>query len=75
MQMDEFREMVDLSKWIVKLIGTNKSIAFTNDKVVDWNWIASEIWNAYPGILNEFLINDCIDFLMDTANEARNRQS
>lgn len=65
MKVSEFDNVKDLSFWMVERIARNR------DKVVDpeygcnWNWVAGEVWDYYPGIVNEFLINDAIDFILE----------
>jgi hypothetical protein len=39
------------------------------DSAVCWDWVAAEVWNAYSGIFNEFVINDAIDFIMEAAEQ------
>jgi len=64
--MNDFEAVRDLAMFMVEVIGKNKQEALTGDGA-DWDWVASEVWRTYPGILNEFLINDAIDFLYEAA--------
>lgn len=63
--MHNFDDIKDLAIWMVNTIGKNKETALVGDAGADWDWVAAEVWNAYPGIVNEFLINDAIDFLLE----------
>lgn len=65
--MHKFEDVKDLAIWMVKAIGQNKAKVLDPDDGADWDWVAAEAWSTYPGILNEFLINDAIDFLLEVA--------
>lgn len=65
--MDDFENIKRLSLWMVEVIGKNKEQVLDLELGADWDWVASEVWRAYPGIFNEFVINDAIDFLLDCA--------
>lgn len=64
--MNDFNTVKELAMWIIELIGKNKSVVLSDDGA-DWDWVASEVWRSYPAIVNEFLINDAIDFLLEAA--------
>ena len=57
----------ELAMWMIECIGTNKKLALRSRQGADWDWVASETWRTFPGILDEFLINDAIDWLLDAA--------
>jgi hypothetical protein len=65
--MTDFETVKPLSFWMIEQIGKNKTLVLDPENGADWNWIAAEIWRAYPGIFNEFTINAAIDFLLDCA--------
>lgn len=65
--MDNFENVKQLVLWIVKVIGKNKDTVIDPVKGADWNWIAAEVWRTYPGIFNEFTINQAIDFIHEAA--------
>lgn len=31
----------------------------------NWDYVCADLWAEYPGVLNEFLINDAIDLLYE----------
>jgi hypothetical protein len=64
--MNNFKNINEVAMFMIEVIGKNKKAAITEGGA-DWNWVASEVWRTYPGILNEFLINDAIDFLYEAA--------
>jgi|TARA_R110000851_G_C12890408_1_gene547058 hypothetical protein len=64
--MNDFEDISAVALFMVKIISKNASHALTENGT-DWDWVASEVWHTYPGILNEFLINDAIDFLFEAA--------
>jgi hypothetical protein len=64
--MSNFNEVSAVSLFMISLIGVNKRKVLTKAGA-DWNWVASEVWRTYPGVLNEFLINDAIDFIFELA--------
>lgn len=66
--MKSIEETKKLAIWVVDLIGTHKAQVLTAEKGADWDWIASRIWATYPGIVNEFMINDAIDFIVEAAD-------
>jgi hypothetical protein len=65
--MNNFDTVSRLSLWMVETIGKNKEQVLDPENGADWNWVAAEVWHSYPGIFNEFTINDAIDFLLDCA--------
>jgi hypothetical protein len=65
--LENFENVHRLALWMVDHIGKNKTLVMSPDGGADWDWIASEVWRAYPGIFNEFVINDAIDFLCEAA--------
>jgi hypothetical protein len=65
--MNDFKNIRALSLWMVERIGQNKNIVIHPVYGADWDWVAAETWRAYPGIFNEFTINDSIDLLMQAA--------
>lgn len=65
--MEEFDNVNRLALWMVEHIGKNKDTVLDPAAGADWDWIASEVWRAYPGIFNEFTINNAIDFLCEAA--------
>lgn len=65
--MQNFENVHRLALWMVEHIGKNKEVIFASGQRDNWDWIASEVWRAYPGIFNEFTINDSIDFLCEAA--------
>lgn len=65
--MTDFETVKNLSLWMVETIGKNKDTVLDPELGADWDWVAAEVWRAYPGIFNEFIINDAIDFLLDCA--------
>jgi hypothetical protein len=64
--MNDFEDVSAVALFMVNVIGKNKSQVLTENGA-NWDWVASEVWRTYPGILNEFLINDAIDFLFEAA--------
>ena len=65
--MDDFANVHRLALWMIDLIGRNKATVINSEHGADWDWVASEVWRAYPGIFNEFTINDAIDFICEAA--------
>jgi hypothetical protein len=65
--MDSFEHTYSLSLWMIEQIGKHKDVAIHPVHGADWNWVAAETWRAYPGIFNEFTINQSIDFLLESA--------
>jgi hypothetical protein len=65
--MKNFDEINNLAMFMIKLVGENKARANQVNTGLDWDWVASEVWRTFPGIVNEFLINDAIDFLLEAA--------
>lgn len=65
--MQNFENVHRLALWMVELIGKNKTKVLNPEFGADWDWVASEVWRTYPGIFNEFTINDAIDFLCEAA--------
>lgn len=65
--MNSFENMQALAHWMITHIGKHKDVALDPVLGADWDWVAAETWRAYPGIFNEFTINQSIDFLMQAA--------
>lgn len=65
--MNDFDTVKNLALWIVECIGKNQKQVFDCEGEVDWDWIAAEVWRAYPGIFNEFIINEAIEFIWEAA--------
>lgn len=65
--MQNFENVNRLALWMVEHIGKNKDTVLDPAQGANWDWLASEVWRAYPGIFNEFTINDAIDFLCEAA--------
>jgi len=70
MYRTSFESIRALSLWMVERIGQNKDVVIDPVRGADWNWVAAETWRAYPGIFNEFTINDSIDLLIQAAERS-----
>ena len=57
----------NLSCWMLERIAQNKDTVVDPELGCDWNWVAGETWDFYPGIVNEFLINEAIDLILEAA--------
>jgi hypothetical protein len=66
--MDDFENVHRLAVWMINTIGKDQS-RYMKDDGANWDWVAAEVWNAYSGIFNEFVINDAIDFIMEAAEQ------
>lgn len=64
MNIDEVKQ---LCFWMIERIAKNHSQVVDEEKGCNWDWVASEVWNYYPGIVNEFMINDAIDLILEAA--------
>jgi hypothetical protein len=64
---NNLEEVKSLSFWMIERIARNREIVIDTDLGCDWNWVASEVWGCYPGIVNEFMINDAIDLILEAA--------
>ena len=62
--MSDMEDIKNLSIWMIKTVCNQPAMV---KEGVDWDWVAAEAWHSYPGILNEFLINDAIDFIFEAA--------
>lgn len=71
--MSNFKDVSALAMFMITVIGQNKNKCLLKNGA-DWDWVASEVWRTYPGILNEFLINDAIDFLSEAAEVAEDER-
>ena len=65
----DIEEVKNLSCWMIERIARNRDTVIDSDLGCDWDWIAGETWDFYPGIVNEFLINDAIDLILEAAEE------
>jgi hypothetical protein len=65
--MDSFEHTYSLAVWMIEQIGKHKEVVIDPVRGADWDWVAAETWRAYPGIFNEYIINDSIDFLLESA--------
>lgn len=65
--MDNFENTLSLSHWMIELIGKHKDVVIHPVRGADWDWVAAETWRAYPGVFNEFTINNAIDLLLEAA--------
>lgn len=63
----DIEEVNQLCFWMIERIAANRETAIDEGNGCDWNWVAGEVWHYYPGIVNEFLINDAIDLIMEAA--------
>lgn len=64
------RSVYLLTAWMVEHIGKNKERMVDSEAGVDWDLVASEVWNRYTGVFNEFMINDAIDLILEAASMA-----
>jgi hypothetical protein len=64
-------QIKDLSCWIIERVARNQTQAIDPDAGCDWDWVAAEVWNYYPGIVDEFYINDAIDFIIEAAEYSK----
>jgi hypothetical protein len=63
----DLEEVKQLCFWIIERIARNRNAVVDPELGCDWNWVAGEVWDFYPGIVNEFLINDAIDLILEAA--------
>ena len=50
---------------MIERIAQNKDIAIDQETGCDWDWVASEVWANYKGVVNEFVINESIDLIIE----------
>lgn len=62
MNKHDLEDIKNVAIFMIETIAKNKHKTASQNET-DWEWVAAQVWNSYPGILNEFLINDAIDFL------------
>lgn len=60
-------DLKNLSAWMVVEIFKNKT-KYIQNGYVNWDIVAAEVWNAYTGVFNEFIINDAIDIILEAAS-------
>ncbi len=60
-------DLKNLSCWMIERIAKNRNTVIDPELGCDWNWVAGEVWLFYPGIVNEFMINEAIDFIAEAA--------
>jgi hypothetical protein len=63
----DIEEIKNLSCWMIERIALNRNTVIDEELGCDWNWVAGEVWDFYPGIVNEFAINEAIDFIVEAA--------
>lgn len=66
--MHDIERVKNLSCWMINYIAANRSAVIDPELGTDWDDVAAEVWAAYPGIVNEFLINEAIDLIIEAAN-------
>jgi hypothetical protein len=64
MNENKLEDIKSVAIFMIEIIAKNKSTAI-GEHGTNWDWVAAQVWNVYPGIVNEFLINDAIDFLYE----------
>jgi hypothetical protein len=64
--MHDIEVVKDLCHWMIETVARNRPVAI-KDGYCDWDWVAGEVWASYPGIVNEFLINEAIDLIIEAA--------
>jgi hypothetical protein len=67
--ISDINKVKDLSFWMIDCIVKNKDIAIDPELGCDWDWVAAEVWNSYPGIVNEFMLNEAIDLIEEASEE------
>jgi len=67
--MHDIETIKELSFWIIERVAKNRDTVIDPESGCDWNWVAGEVWDFYPGIVNEFLINEAIDLILEAAEE------
>jgi hypothetical protein len=67
--MHDIETIKELSIWMINTYVRNKDKAMNEHGYCDWDWMAAEVWATYPGIVNEFLINEAIDLILEAAEE------
>jgi len=65
--MRNLEEVKNLSCWMIEYIAKNRATVIDPILGTDWDDVAAEVWASYPGIVNEFLINDSIDLIIEAA--------
>jgi hypothetical protein len=63
----DIEDVKQLCFWMVERIAKNRDTVIDSDLGCNWDWVAGETWDFYPGIVNEFLINDAIDLILEAA--------
>ena len=58
--------VLNLALFMIGEIGKNKDNLITENGA-DWDAVAALVWEKYTGVFNEFIINDAIDFLLESA--------
>jgi hypothetical protein len=64
---NNLEEVKSLSFWMIERIARNRNTIIDAELGCDWDWVAGEVWEFYPGIVNEFMINDAIDLILEAA--------
>jgi len=65
----DIEEVKQLSFWMIDRIAKNKDKALDLEENYNWDWIAAEVWNSYPSMVDEFIINEAIDLILDAIEE------
>jgi len=65
--MHNIKEIEILSCWMIERIAKNRKTVIDSELGCDWDWVAGETWDFYPGIVDEFLINEAIDLILEAA--------
>ena len=63
----DLERVKQLSFWMIERIARNRDTVVDSELGCDWDWVAGETWDYYPGIVNEFLINEAIDLIVEAA--------
>lgn len=63
----DIEQVKQLSFWMIERIARNQDTVVDPELGCDWDWVAGETWDFYPGIVNEFLINEAIDLIVEAA--------
>lgn len=64
----DYTNLVKLCSWMIDRIVKNKE-EIVDENGPDWDWIAGEVWDFYPGVVNEFMINEAIDLILEAADQ------
>ena len=62
MNEQQFDRTLDIVKFIIPLAARPSN---RNADGPNWDYVCADLWAEYPGVLNEFLINDAIDMLYE----------